>query len=165
MSQKITDTSASTISEAFEFLNKKAKRQGSNQYIAESDTADQSTDDLVKSAVKHHWTDKYTHAALKRPDITKEHLTTLFKHAGAYRHVINHPLVDKKLMHHFADHAEKEFKNDLAQKAVAHRADELGVKHPLVDKMKQGELKPKVLDLGNGPAKDYGKGSGSWTGD
>ena len=134
-------------------------------HINEEDMSKHSTGELVDLAVKKHWTDNYTHAALKRPDITKDHLKTLFKDAGAYRQVINHPLVDKKMMHDFADHAHKEFKNDLAQKAVAHKAQEMGVKHPLIDKMNKGELKPKKLDLGSGPEKDYRKPHGGWTGD
>ena len=134
-------------------------------HISEEDMSKYSTDDLVHMAVKKHWTDDYTHAALKRPDITKDHLKTLFKHGSVYRKVIEHPLVDKNMMKGFLDHAHDHYKNDLAQKAVAHKGEEMGLKHPLIDKMNAGELKPKKLDLGSGPSRDYGKGSGSWTGD
>lgn len=134
--------------------------------VNESDKPEHSTDELVQKATNAKWDDTHLRAALKRPDLTKDHLKTLFKHSGsAYNQVMNHPLVDKKMMHGFADHAHNEFKNDIAQRSVAHKAKEMGVKHPLVDKYNKGEIKAKVLNLGSGPARDYGKKSGGWTGD
>ena len=136
------------------------------EFISSLDESDMSTDDLVnKHEERGHFDDKPGLEALKRDDITHDHLKRLFHKGNMYKHVINHPKVDKELMKGFLDHAHKEFKNDLAQKAVAHKGKEMGLKHPLIDSMEKGELKPKVLNLGSGPAKDYGKGSGSWTGD
>lgn len=151
------DNKPQMISEAVTFLNRRSKYK-----MHESE---ESTEDLVKKHEERgHFDDKPGIEALKRKDLTKDHLKRLFN-SGMYKHVIKHPSVDKEMMKGFLDHAHDHFKNDLAQKAVAHTGKEMGLKHPLIDKMEKGELKPKVLNLGDGPSKDYGKGSGSWTGD
>ena len=163
MSRKIIDTSFSNISKAVEHLYKKANRQGSNQYLPESE---ESTEDLVKQHEKRgHINDNFGLKALGRSDVTKDHLNRLFHAGNTYRQVIHHPKVDKEMMKGYLDHAHKNFKNDLALKAVAHKGKEMGLKHPLIDKMDKGELKPTTLDSGSGPDKDYRGPSGSWTGD
>lgn len=137
------------------------------QFISNLNESTVSTEDLVKSHEQRgHFDDSPGLQALKREDLSADHLNRLFRAGGSmYKHVINHPKVDKPMMKGFLDHAHAEFKNDIAQKTVAHAGKEMGLKHPLIDKMEQGQLKPKVLNPGSGPAKDYGTKSGAWTGD
>lgn len=137
------------------------------EFITNINESEKSTEDLVKSHEERgHFDDKPGLAALKRDDISKDQLSRLF-HAGGsmYQHVIKHPKVDQEMMKGFLDHAHEHFKNVGAQSIVAHKAKEIGIKHPLIDKMEKGELKPKKLDLGSGPEKDYRKPHGGWTGD
>lgn len=167
MSNKFEDTSNKNISEAFEFLNKKAKHQGSNQYFSENEK-EESTEDLVKQHERRgHLDNKPARKALQRNDITKDHLKRIFHAGHALKQVLSHPKVDKEMMKGFLDHAHEHSKNPYYQKEIANKGMEMGINHPLIDKMKKGELKPTALNLGNGPSKDYApnKSGMNWTGD